>query len=86
MTGSPIDTVLALIAEAVAHRYWLRPLPEITPDTQLADVGADSLDLVTVALACEERFHLPEICSAEIARWTCSDDVLRSVAMRSALA
>ena len=35
---------------------------QITPDSYLSELGAESLDLVEIAMACEEKFHisLPE--------------------------
>lgn len=78
MTGASSDEIITIIANAIAHRYWLRPKPEVMRDTQFDDLGADSLDLVTIAMACEEAFGL-EIYTNDIARWRCVADVMQSV-------
>ena len=82
MTEPLATQVCQIVAEAIAHRYWLRPKPEVTRATLFEDLGADSLDLVTIAMACDERFGL-DLCTDEVARWTGVADVLASVKGRA---
>jgi acyl carrier protein len=54
VTTTATDEVFALVCDALAA-VLERPTSEFTPDTVLADVGADSLALVEVAEIVEER-------------------------------
>ena len=46
-----IDEVRQIVANTVK-----RPLAEIAPDTRLDDIGVNSLDVIEVVFALEEKF------------------------------
>lgn len=48
---------------------------KFTPETRLRDFGADSLDLVELAIAIEEEFEIPEIGDAQVDRLVTVRDV-----------
>ena len=48
------------MAKLLAEQFGLEP-EEITEDTGLEDLGADSLDLVELIMSVEEAFELGEV-------------------------
>lgn len=72
--GQGFDAI-KLIREVIAHRYWLRPTPEITDDTVLSDI-ADSLDCVSIVMGVEEALHR-EVPGEIVTRWVTVGDVQR---------
>lgn len=73
-----MPSVLTIIRDTLAHRYFLQPVPEITADTQFADLAIDSLDRVTLCMALEEQLGV-HVTDAEAQDWTSVSDILRSV-------
>jgi acyl carrier protein len=56
-TGGGAD--VALLLRTVLAERFRRPVEEITPETRLvADLGVDSLDMIEINIALEERLHL----------------------------
>jgi acyl carrier protein len=53
-----------------------------TPDTKLRDFGADSLDLVELAIAIEEEFDIPEINDAQVDKLVTAGDVHKYIERR----
>jgi acyl carrier protein len=51
------DEVLAGLAEVLADVAGVRAT-DVTPDTRFADLGVDSLTMVEVVVAAEDRFGL----------------------------
>jgi acyl carrier protein len=59
-TGWDAGTDLTLLVRTIVAERFGRPLEEIGPDTRLAvDLGLDSLDMIEIHIALEERLHLP---------------------------
>lgn len=69
--------VLAVIREAIKHRYWLREVPAFDEDTELDEV-ADSLDRQAIGFAVEEITGR-EISEREVMRWRTVADVIATV-------
>jgi acyl carrier protein len=56
----PVSTLHAKLAEILVEHLSVER-DECTLDSKLVeDLGADSLDLVEVAMYCEDVFHLPD--------------------------
>lgn len=70
--------ILTIIRNTLAHRYYLRPEPEITAQTQFADLVIDSLDRVTLCMAIEEQLGV-HVTDDEAKDWTSVSDILRAV-------
>jgi len=61
MSKDVFKAVRAIIVE-----HLCVPMADVTLHAQLEeDLGADSLDLVTIALSCEEAFAIPDISDTE---------------------
>ena len=50
--------IFAVITELLSEQFCMEP-EEITMQTTLEDLGADSLDVVELSMALEEEFDLP---------------------------
>ena len=68
--------VLAVIREAIKHRYWLREVP-FDEDTELSEI-ADSLDRQTIGFGIEEITGC-EVAEWEVMRWRTVADVIATV-------
>ena len=68
--------VLAVIREAIKHRYWLREVP-FDEDTELSEI-ADSLDRRTIGFGIEEITGC-EVAEWEVMRWRTVADVIATV-------
>lgn len=68
--------VLAVIREAIKHRYWLREVP-FDEDTELSEI-ADSLDRQTIGFGIEEITGC-EVAEWEVMRWATVADVIATV-------
>lgn len=54
------------IRDIICEQFDMNP-DEITRDSKfVADLGADSLDVVELTMSLEDEFHLPEIPEAEL--------------------
>ena len=53
MTGEMIDQVKRIIAKNLRV-----PIEQLTDDTKLKDLGADSLDIIEIVYEIEERFGI----------------------------
>ncbi len=53
MLSSTFEDVLAVLRDQARN-----PLPELTPQTQLQELGLDSLELMEFVFAVEDRFKL----------------------------
>ena len=69
--------VLAVIRDAIKHRYWLREVPAFDEDTELDEI-ADSLDRQSIGFAVEEIVGR-EISGHEVMSWRTVADVIASV-------
>lgn len=66
--------VLAIIRDAIAHRYWLREAPEITSETDLNEIGCDQIDRVCIACDLDEALGI-ELPEAVVSGWVTAGDV-----------
>lgn len=73
-----IRNVLALVRDAIEHRFWLREMPEITLDSDLEDLGFDPLDRACLACAIEEEYDI-ELPDSVISGWVTAGDVVACV-------
>lgn len=73
-----LPSILTIIRDTLAHRYFLQPVPEITADTQFADLTIDSLDRVQFCIELEERLGV-HVTDTEAQDWTSVSDVVRAV-------
>lgn len=71
--------VCAIISEELGRLTPFTPGPEVTPDSQFADLDYDSLDAITIEIRLEEEFGI-DLSDRELSeRWTCVADVIRDV-------
>lgn len=52
--------ILKKVAALLAEQFGMEP-DEITEDTSLEDLGADSVDIVELSMAMEEEFDIGEM-------------------------
>ena len=58
MTDTLTDQEMAKVQEILMHQLQIKP-EQITPEARImADLGADSLDMVEIAMKAEEEFSL----------------------------
>jgi acyl carrier protein len=60
-------TDVALLVRTIVAERFCRPLDEINPSTRFVDLGMDSLDMIEINIALEERLHLsmPQVAAPE---------------------
>lgn len=73
---------LAIITGQVEQRHTWTKAPPVEPDSDLADLGLDQLDISCIACAIEEvgGFKLSD---REVAKWRTVADVVASMERRS---
>lgn len=70
--------LLPLIHAAIALPWRYPRIPDVlSEDMTFADLGLGPVDVVCIAMACEEHLGR-EISDAEAARWDCVGDVVAS--------
>ncbi len=73
-----MDPILSIVAAAIAHRHWLRPMPDVTLDSDLRELGCDQIDRLCIACAVEEEFGI-KLPDAVVEGWERVADVVASV-------
>lgn len=74
MTATTAETVTRIIAESLCTDP-----ANVTPDAKLADLGADSLDVVEIAFEIETALNLDAIPTAALDELGTVSDLIRTV-------
>ena len=64
--------------KAIICDYFDLEEDEVTPDTTFADIGADSLDMVDLAMSIEDDFSV-EVTEEALEGFTCVEDVVNYI-------
>lgn len=70
--------ILKKVAALLAEQFGMEP-EEITEDTSLEDLGADSVDIVELSMAMEEEFGIGEMGEEDLAKITTVSDLVNYI-------
>ena len=77
-----VEEIFQIMRELVAEEFVMEP-ESITMDTSFEDdLGANSVDLVELAMAMEERFEIEEVPEEELPALKTVGDAVRFLAER----
>ena len=77
-----VEEIFQIMRELVAEEFVMEP-ENITMDTSFEDdLGANSVDLVELAMAMEERFEIEEVPEEELPALKTVGDAVRFLAER----
>ena len=77
-----VEEIFAIMRELVAEEFVMEP-ESVTMDTSFEDdLGANSVDLVELVMAMEERFEIEEVPEEELPALKTVGDAVRFLAER----
>ena len=77
-----VEEIFAIMRELVAEEFVMEP-ESVTMDTSFEDdLGANSVDLVELVMAMEERFEIEEVPETELPALKTVGDAVRFLAER----